>query len=106
MQSYPCHAVIVPLYWHAMKHNYPAIFLFLLGLFSSPLLHAQNTQFKGFGNVNYHFMSDSANKVHNNFELGEFDLFVTSQINEKVSFLSEVVISNYRPGNLLPTWSA
>lgn len=85
-----------------MKHKYLSVFI-LFSFFLFPVaLQAQNTQFKGFGNVNYHFMNDSKGKVNNHFELGEFDLFVTSQINDKISFLSEVVISNYEAREFAP----
>ena len=62
--------------------------LILLVLFAGKI-SAQSTQIKGFENVDATAIFDTTNRTH--FALGQFDLFITSQINDKVSFLSETV---------------
>lgn len=52
------------------------------------------TKFNGFGNINANYASDGIKDIKTNFELGEFDLFVTSKY-EKAYFLSELVIAFY-----------
>ena len=47
-------------------------------------------QFHGFGDVTYH--ANDVKADHNTFTLGQFDVFVTSQLSEKVGVLSETVI--------------
>lgn len=51
-------------------------------------LNAQNTKIRGFANVDAKFSDDSANA---NVLLGEQDLFITSQITDRISFLGESV---------------
>lgn len=50
--------------------------------------YAQNTQIRGFANFDASFSNDSSNP---SFFLGEQDLFITSEINDKISFLGESV---------------
>jgi hypothetical protein len=54
---------------------------------------------RGFADFNLDFGSDANSlifplppPVHNTFEIGEFDLFLSSRLSKQVSFLSEVVI--------------
>ena len=47
-------------------------------------------QFHGFGDVTYH--ANDVKGDHNTFTLGQFDVFVTSQLSKKVGVLSETVI--------------
>jgi hypothetical protein len=48
-------------------------------------------QFHGFGDINFH--ADTLKGDHNEFTLGEFDFFLSSQLADDVSVLSETVIS-------------
>ena len=70
-----------------MKKNIYGIII-LWVLFTGDIF-AQNTQIKGFENVDASAISDTTNRNH--FALGQFDLFITSQITDKVSFLGETV---------------
>ncbi|WP_445382073.1 hypothetical protein [Robiginitalea sp. IMCC43444] len=49
-------------------------------------LFAQETQIRGFVHVNSFLRDDKVS-----FELGEYDLFITSEINDRISFLGETV---------------
>jgi hypothetical protein len=53
---------------------------------------SQNTQIKGFANVNLNstLRSDSTD-ANQSFVLGQYDLFITSQVSEEISFLGESV---------------
>ncbi|MBI5415403.1 MAG: bZIP transcription factor [Candidatus Omnitrophica bacterium] len=50
---------------------------------------------RGFGNIQYDFSSvnrnDSTESDTNNFALGDFDLFITSRVGDKISFLGETL---------------
>lgn len=61
-------------------------FLFSCLLFSSTVASGQRTQIRGFVDVSSYI---SNNKV--NFSLGEQDLFITSELNDRFSFLGESV---------------
>lgn len=62
----------------------------LAALALSPALSsAQDTRIRGFTDVTYH--SDERGTSPNAFALGQFDLYVTSQLAENVSFLGETV---------------
>ncbi len=69
--------------------------IILFALFTESIA-AQNTQIKGFENVDASVTSDTTTRNH--FALGQFDLFITSQITDKVSFLSETVFLYYNNG--------
>ncbi len=55
--------------------------------------YGQTTQIKGFLNVNAQYISDKAkgDNDRSKFILGQYDLFITSQITEKISMLGESV---------------
>jgi hypothetical protein len=56
-------------------------------MLAGPLfVHAQNTQIRGFVDVN-----SSYSKEGSTFSLGEQDLFITSSINDRISFLGETI---------------
>jgi hypothetical protein len=57
-----------------------------------PNLHAQikQTQFNGFGHIEYSLMAKDS--VESYFNIGEHDFFVTSNISKQISFLGEFVI--------------
>ena len=69
---------------------------FLIGTLAlfcfTPHLHAQikQTQFNGFGHVEYSLMAKDS--VNSYFTIGEHDFFVTSNISKRISFLGEFVI--------------
>ena len=59
------------------------LFLFSLAVwltFSHQLI-AQDTQIRGFANVDFYLQDDKLN-----FGIGEWDLFITSDLGEKFSF--------------------
>ncbi len=64
------------------------IIILLFGLFAETLT-AQNTKIKGFINVDASAVLDTTHR--NQFALGQFDLFFTSQVSDKVSFIGETV---------------
>ena len=53
---------------------------------------AQDTQIRGFANVDFYLQDDKLS-----FGFGEWDLFLTSDLNDKFSFLAETVFkyTNY-----------
>lgn len=62
-------------------------YLFFTAILSiSGSLLAQDTQIRGFVHVNSYLRNDKVS-----FELGEYDLFITSEINDRISFLGETV---------------
>src|SRR4051812_8328625 len=69
--------------------------LIYLCVFSVSYLRAdaQATQIKGFLNVNASYVSDSmhGDNDRGKFVLGQYDLFITSQITDKISMLGESV---------------
>lgn len=69
--------------------------LFLLAYFAHSSSYSQETQIKGFANVDAIAVSDNQttpNQVINNyFGLGQYDLFITSQLSEKIKMLGESV---------------
>ena len=69
-------------------HHYSFIALLLLGLLLgvTPRAIAQKTQIKGFVDALAYYQNGKVN-----FGLGEQDLFITSEINERLSFLGETV---------------
>src|SRR3982751_6373433 len=68
-----------------MKRCRSLLFL-TLSLFGVQSLHSQNTMIKGFVDVNTIYQD---NKV--SFNLGEQDLFINSELNDRFSFLGESV---------------
>jgi hypothetical protein len=64
----------------------------ILALMLPVLAFSQNTQIKGFANVDLNgtLKSDSAD-ANQSFVLGQYDLFITSQVTEDISFLGETV---------------
>lgn len=64
------------------------LYLFFLAgwLTFSHLAIAQDTQIRGFANVDFYLQDDKLN-----FGFGEWDLFITSDLNDKFSFLGETV---------------
>lgn len=87
-----------------IKLPFPIFLLLILFCLPQVKLIAQlsNTTFRGFGHIEYTLKyQDHADSY---FSLGEHDLFVTSKINDKFSFLGEYVIrfnsgssTNYLP---------
>ena len=69
-------------------HHYSFIALLLLGLLlgAAPRAAAQRTQIRGFVDALAYYQNGKVN-----FGLGEQDLFITSEINERLSFLGETV---------------
>ena len=68
--------------------------LFLcISAFSYSIADAQATQIKGFLNVNAMYNSDTMHGENNRakFILGQYDLFITSQITDRISMLGESV---------------
>ena len=63
------------------------LFLFC---FTALYSHAQQTQIKGFADTQLAILDSAGTKSHG-FALGQFDLFITSQINDKMTFLGETV---------------
>lgn len=59
---------------------------------------------RGFGNVDAryidHNVSDDIARGNNFFSLGEFDLFMTSKLSNRISFLNETVFEFERSGNV------
>ncbi len=74
------------------------VFAFFLFSLSSRLLMAQETQIKGFADVQTGAFEDHEKKTSHGFGLGQLDLFTTSQIDEKTTFLSEVVFEGEASG--------
>ncbi len=60
-----------------------------LGFAAMAPLGAQQTKFRGFADFKFRAAGDRSDPSH--FELGQLDLFVTSKLSERMSFLSEVV---------------
>lgn len=69
-----------------MEFKKISIFHFLF--FTGQLLFAQQTMIKGFADVNALYVDSNSNT---SFNLGEFDLFITSEMSDKISFLGESV---------------
>lgn len=69
-------------------HHYSFIALLLFGLLlgAAPCAVAQKTQIRGFADALAYYQNGKVN-----FGLGEQDLFITSEINERLSFLGETV---------------
>lgn len=79
-----------------MKHlDKKVLFLIstLVWLFFGHLSKAQNTHIRGFANVDFYVEDDTLN-----FGFGEWDLFITSDLNDKFSFLGETVFK-YSPSS-------
>ena len=77
-----------------MKKSKSAIILaaiLLICFYASVTLYGQNTQIRGFGDV-----LTSVEDGEMTFGFGEQDLFITSQLNDRFSFLSETVF-RYTP---------
>jgi len=59
---------------------------------------------RGFGNIDAryidHNVSDDITRGNNFFSLGEFDLFMTSKLSNRISFLNETVFEFERSGNV------
>jgi hypothetical protein len=70
--------------------NYIILFILAMGCAN----YQAQTKFNGFGNINANLASDGIKNTKTDFELGEFDLFITSKM-DKVYFLSELVIALY-----------
>lgn len=59
---------------------------------------------RGFGNIDARYIdynvSDDITRGNNFFSLGEFDLFMTSKLSNRISFLNETVFEFERSGNV------
>jgi hypothetical protein len=78
-----------------MKFTFTKINTFVLFLFLFPFaLEAQETQIRGFNDVEFGKIGSDTlterNKNHG-FQIGQFDLYITSQISDRISFLGETV---------------
>lgn len=62
------------------------VFLIVIGMLLSNKLVAQNTKIRGFADVSTFYQDDQLN-----FGLGEYDLFITSELGDHFSFLGETV---------------
>src|SRR4030081_2200813 len=62
-------------------------------LFSTAILKAQDTQIKGFVEANTSYQNGKLN-----FGFGEQDLFITSRVTDRLSFLGETVFK-FSPGS-------
>lgn len=61
--------------------------LYLIILFSlNESIFAQDTKIRGFIDINTSLEND-----HISFQIGEYDLFITSELNDRISFLGETV---------------
>ena len=69
-----------------MKSNKIATAIMLIFLFSGNMSSAQDTKIMGFVDVLSFYKDDKLN-----FAFGEQDLFITSELNDKISFLGETV---------------
>lgn len=69
------------------------LYLFFIGglLIINQQTMAQDTQIRGFANVDFYLQDDQLN-----FGFGEWDLFITSDLNDKFSFLGETTFK-YSP---------
>lgn len=72
-----------------MRGSLLTAFFFLI-MFLAAEAQKPNTQFNGFGHVEY--AMDYTDHLDSYFILGEHDFFITSRINDKISFLGEYVI--------------
>lgn len=68
---------------HASKY------LWLVALATVSVAIAQETSIRGFANVDYNVSDDAAK--HHTFTLGQYDLYITSEVADRVSFLGESV---------------
>jgi hypothetical protein len=59
---------------------------FIIFLGHSGLIFSQDTKIRGFIDINSSLEND-----HLSFQIGEYDLFITSEINDRISFLGETV---------------
>ena len=73
-----------------IKKTFTYLCFLIAGSFAA---YGQSTQIKGFLNVNAMYTSDTAKGDNNRakFILGQYDLFITSQITDKISMLGESV---------------
>ncbi len=55
-------------------------------------VYSQSTEIKFFGHIDVFHEDEVGEDIFNSFSLGEHDFFVTSQITDRISFLSENVI--------------
>jgi len=66
----------------------------------------QMLKIKGFGNVDAHYsdkrIGESVNEGNTFFSLGEFDLFITSKLSNRISFFSETVFEFESTGEVEP----
>jgi hypothetical protein len=71
-----------------MQNNYFKLILLLTGLLLAAAQHAlaQRTQIRGFVHVDTYYRNEKLS-----FSLGEQDLFITSEITQRLSFLGETV---------------
>ena len=77
------------------QHKFRLLCLFFIAGWLS-LSHqsmAQDTQIRGFANVDFYLQDEQLN-----FGFGEWDLFITSDLNDKFSFLGETVFK-YSPSS-------
>jgi hypothetical protein len=73
-----------------MKNKkYTTVFLIIISLLLGPLhrIRAQRTQIRGFADAYSYYQGGKVN-----FSFGEQDLFITSEITERLSFLGETVV--------------
>ncbi len=66
----------------------------LLLCFCSSASFAQETQIKGFANIDYGVRMDTSSTSSNSFHLGQYDMFITSQVTDRISFLGESVFEH------------
>lgn len=67
----------------------PVFYFFMLVLLSfSSRLVAQNTKIRGFADMGIKYQDETVD-----FVFGEYDLFITSELNDRISFLGETVFS-------------
>jgi hypothetical protein len=68
--------------------------LFVFVFLSFGLFYAQKpqTQVNGFGHVEFTYLQDKKQSTY--FSIGEHDLFVSSKIKNKISFLGEYVLQS------------
>lgn len=67
----------------------------LCAVWSAGRATAQETVIRGFADVTFDVADDDGN---NQFGIGQFDLFLASQLSEKVSFLGEIVFESEGDG--------
>lgn len=67
------------------------LLLIVISLAASTLARSQDTQIRGFLDLQAGIKSDSSKNKTHGFKVGQFDLFITSQIDDRTTFLGETV---------------